>query len=169
MKIINAITNRIKLLIFVSAIIISTAGSAQVMPGGMAPDIALPTAGGDTIHLSSLRGKVVLLDFWASWCGPCRAANKGLTKVYSKFRDKGFEIFSVSFDREREEWLKAIKKDKISWIQVNDNLAFDAPTASAWNIYALPTSYLINKDGKLVGMDLEGKDLEKALKDMLDK
>lgn len=132
------------------------------------PDIALPTVSGDTIHLSSLRGKLVLLDFWASWCGPCRVANKGLGKLYEKFHDKGFEIFSVSLDEEKEEWVKAIKKDKIQWLQVIDNRGWEAQTARDWNIYALPTSYLIDQDGRVIAMDLEGKALEKVLKDMLD-
>lgn len=133
----------------------------------MAAEIALPSAAGDTIKLSSLKGKVVLLDFWASWCGPCRVANKGLVKLYDKFKKKGFEIYSVSLDEQKEAWVKAIKKDKISWLQVIDNGGWETPTASKWRVSALPTSYLIDKEGRMVAMDLEGKDLEKALKDML--
>ena len=146
----------------------SRQGEAQIKFGFDAPEIALPAVNGDTLKLSSLKGKVVLLDFWASWCGPCRVANKGLTKIYSKFREKGFEIYSVSLDDERENWLKAIKKDKITWLQVNDMLAWEAKTALEWKIFALPTSYLIDKEGKLIGMDLEGKELEKTLKQILE-
>ena len=137
---------------------------AQIHLGYDAPEIALPAVNGDTLKLSSLKGKVVLLDFWASWCGPCRVANKGLAKLYSKFREKGFEIYSVSLDDERESWLKAIKKDKVTWMQVNDMMGKEARTAIDWNVYALPTSYLIDKEGKLIAMDLEGKELEKTLK-----
>ncbi|MEI2738189.1 MAG: TlpA disulfide reductase family protein [Chitinophagaceae bacterium] len=151
---------------FVFLLFIDTA-IAQPRQGQMAADIALPSANGDTLRLSSLKGKVVLLDFWASWCGPCRVANKGLAKMYDKFKKKGFEIFSVSLDDEREDWIKAIKKDKITWIQVIEPGAQNAPTASRWGIYALPTTYLIDREGRLVAMDLEGKDLEKALKEML--
>ena len=93
---------------------------AQPRQGNDAFEIALPSLNGDTLKLSSLKGKVVLLDFWASWCGPCRSANKDMAKVYSKFKDKGFEIFSVSLDDSKNAWEKAVKKDKITWFQVND-------------------------------------------------
>ena len=140
---------------------------AQPKQGQLANEIALPSVVGDTVRLSSLKGKVVLLDFWASWCGPCRAANKGLLKLYDKFKSKGFEIFSVSLDDEKENWVKAIKKDKIEWLQVIDRGGWETPTAAKWNIYALPTSFLINKEGRLLAMDMEGKQLEKAIKDLL--
>lgn len=141
--------------------------AAQPRQGQPAAEIALPSASGDTLRLSALKGKVVLLDFWASWCGPCRVANKGLSKIYDKYRSKGFEIFSVSLDDKREDWLKAVKKDKITWMQVIDPGGWEASTAKNWYVEALPTSYLIDKDGRLIAMDLEGKDLEHALKDML--
>lgn len=141
---------------------------AQPQQGQLAAEIALPSVTGDTIRLSSLKGKVVLLDFWASWCRPCRTANKGFNKLYSKFKEKGFEIFSVSLDDNKENWLKAIKHDKISWLQVNDNGGWEAPTVFNWRIDAIPTNYLIDKDGRLIAMDLEGKNLEKALKDILE-
>ena len=160
--------NLSRLILFTSFTIISIYSRGQILPGHDAPDIALPAMNGDTVRLSSLKGKVVLLDFWASWCGPCRVANKGLARIYDKFRKKGFEIYSVSLDDEKQNWAKAIKKDKISWLQVNDNLGWEAKTARAWNIYALPTSYLINQEGKLIAMDLEGKELEKLLKQILD-
>jgi peroxiredoxin len=145
----------------------SFSAEAQIRQGYDAPDIALPTATGDTIHLSSLKGKVVLLDFWASWCGPCRSSNKELTKIYPRYKEKGFEIFSVSLDDDKEKWIKAIKKDKINWLQVNDGGGWYANTAIKWNINAIPTSYLVDKNGILVAMDLEGKELEKALKVLL--
>jgi peroxiredoxin len=142
---------------------------AQPGPGQQAYEVALPGVTGDTIRLSSLKGKVVLLDFWASWCGPCRSSNKELVKLYPKFKGKGFEILGVSLDSEISDWKKAIKKDKISWLQVVDDGGWEASTVIKWRINAIPTSYLIDKNGKLVGMDLEGKDLERALKDILSK
>ena len=156
-----------KYFLFVLVLSASSQVNAQIRQGYDAPDIALPTVNGDSIRLSSLKGKVVLLDFWASWCGPCRSSNKQLTKIYPKYKDKGFEIFSVSLDVDKEKWKNAIKKDKITWLQVNDGGGWEAQTAIKWNINAIPTSYLVDKNGKLVAMDLEGKELEKALKDLL--
>ena len=156
------------LLIAIFLLAISGA-EAQIKQGYDAPDIALPSVNGDTIRLSSLKGKVVLLDFWASWCGPCRISNKQLVKLYPKYKAKGFEILSVSLDDDKGKWVKAIKKDNISWLQVNDGGGWDARTAVSWQIYAIPTSYLVDKNGKLVAKDLEGKELEKALKVLLEK
>lgn len=142
---------------------------AQPRQGQPASEIALPSVTGDTLLLSSLKGKVVLLDFWASWCGPCRSSNRELVKLYPKYKNKGFEILGVSLDDEHAKWKTAIAKDKISWLQVNDPGGWDAKTAMRWNISAIPTSFLIDKDGKLVAMDLRGKELEKALKYLIDK
>ena len=141
---------------------------AQIRQGYDVPDIALPAVNGDTIRLSSLKGKVVLLDFWASWCGPCRSSNKELIKIYSKYKAKGFEIFGVSIDAGRDNWLKAIRKDKINWLQVNDPGDWNAKIVAQWRLYGIPTSYLIDKDGKFIAVDMRGKELEKALKDLLE-
>ncbi|MBL7745782.1 MAG: TlpA family protein disulfide reductase [Chitinophagaceae bacterium] len=145
------------------------AAKAQPRQGQLAAEVALPSVSGDTIRLSSLKGKVVLLDFWASWCGPCRVSNKNLVKLYAKYKASGFEILGVSLDDEATKWKTAIRQDKITWLQVNDAGGWDARIAQAWGINAIPTSYLIDKDGKLLAMDLEGKELEKALKYLLDK
>lgn len=142
---------------------------AQPVYGGEAYEIALPTIKGDTIKLSSLKGKVVLLDFWASWCGPCRVSNRGLAKMYSKYKDAGFEIFGVSLDDSKAAWKKAVEKDKVKWLQVNEAGGWEAKTARRWGINAIPTTYLINKEGKLIAMDLEPKELEMALKNLLNK
>lgn len=130
--------------------------------------IKLPTVKGDSITLASLKGKVVLLDFWASWCMPCRAANKKLVKLYEKYSKQGFEIFSVSLDEEKKDWQRAIIKDKITWLQVNDPRgSWNAKTAADWNISVLPTSFLINKKGDVVAIDPEGNELENGVKDLL--
>lgn len=161
--------NRNKIL-FLFLFLIATEGIiAQAKYGQNAYEVALPSVNGDTIKLSSLKGKVILLDFWASWCPPCRASNKRLTKLYPKYRDKGFEILGVSIDDDAKDWKRAILKDKISWLQVMDKGGWDSPSAVKWNLNAVPTSYLINKEGMLVAMDLDGKELEKALNDLLEK
>ena len=154
--------------LIVLVLLASSQVKAQIKQGYDAPDIALPSVNGDTIRLSSLKGKVVLLDFWASWCGPCRSSNKELTKLYPKYKTKGFEIFGVSIDAGRDNWLKAIRKDKINWLQVNDPGDWNAKIVAQWRLYGIPTSYLIDKDGKFIAVDLRGKELEKALKDLLD-
>lgn len=142
---------------------------AQPRQGQSAAEIALPSLAGDTLRLSSLKGKVVLLDFWASWCGPCRSSNKELTKLYPKYKNKGFEILGVSLDDDLSKWKTAIAKDKITWLQVNEPGGWEANTARLWDISAIPTSFLIDKEGKLLAMDLTGKELEKALKYLIDK
>jgi thiol-disulfide isomerase/thioredoxin len=155
------------LLVLFSLLFFAMTAAAQPKYGGDAIEIALPSVNGDTIRLSSLKGKVVLLDFWASWCGPCRTANRVLAKLYSKYRDKGFEIYGVSLDDSPQSWKKAIAKDKVRWLQVIDPGGWEASTAVNWSIYALPTSYLIDQHGKLIAMDLEPKELEKTLKSLL--
>ncbi len=131
--------------------------------------LRLPTPAGDSISLTAFKGKVVLLDFWASWCIPCRHANKDLKKLYAAYNKQGFEIFGVSLDEEISDWKRAIKKDKITWPQVIDNRGWEAVTAVQWNVQELPTSYLFNKQGQLVAMNLEREELEQKIKELLAK
>ncbi|MCG2615558.1 TlpA family protein disulfide reductase [Terrimonas sp. NA20] len=129
--------------------------------------IELPDASGKKIALSSLKGKVVLLDFWASWCMPCRSANKQLVKLYAKYKAKGFEIYSVSVDEDKNDWLKAVRKDKITWLQVNDPANLEADAIQRWQVNALPTVFLINKKGDVVAIDIEGKELDNEVARLL--
>ena len=122
---------------------------------------------GDTIKLSSLKGKVLLIDFWASWCGPCRFTNKDLVKLYKDYKSKGLDIFSVSVDDNQKNWKKAITKDKMTWMQGNDTGGWDAMAAVKWQISALPTTFLVNKDGDVIGINLEKDELEKKIKELL--
>jgi Peroxiredoxin len=148
---------------FFSMLIVSASLHAQPLFGQPAYEIALPTLKGDTLKLSSLKGKIVLIDFWASWCGPCRAANKDMVKVYNKFKDYNFEILGVSLDEAPKQWERAIAKDKIKWLQVIDTGGWDAHTVLQWNLYQIPTNYLINEEGIVIGKDLLVEDVERAL------
>ncbi len=134
-------------------------GRAQLRVGETVPEIELPGTKDSIIRLSSVNGKVVLIDFWASWCGPCRAANPYLQKLYSKYKDKGFEIFAVSLDTKSKEWLKAIKQDKLRYTQVIDNSGWRSKVAERYFVDQLPTNFLLDRTGKIVAIDLEGKEL----------
>jgi thiol-disulfide isomerase/thioredoxin len=136
---------------------------AQLPQGSQAPEIALQAPDGTIQKLSELKGRYVLIDFWASWCGPCRQANKSLVKLYGKYRSRGFEIFGVSVDKDVDAWRKAIKADKIEWLQVNEPGNWDAPVARQWRIDALPTSLLISPEGMIELVDPDHKKLDKWL------
>ena len=130
-------------------------------------DFTVTDLKGDSIKLSSLKGKVLILDFWASWCGPCRFSNKHLVKLYSKYKDKGLEILSVSLDEEIKDWKKAVTKDKITWVQGIDRGGWDALAAIKWQVDALPASFVVNKNGDVVAINPEKDALEKKIKELL--
>jgi peroxiredoxin len=155
-------------LVFISTFIISIVASAQPPLGTKVPEIALPDTKGVTTKLSDLRGKVVLLDFWASWCGPCRQSNKRMQKIYSKYKSKGFEILGVSVDERQGAWLNAIKQDKIEWMQVIDNKANSgSPLLRYWNIRYIPSTFLIDQQGKLISINPDHEGLQVLLDDLL--
>ncbi len=141
---------------------------AQPAVGTMAPDIELPAADGSLIKLSSLRGKVVLLDFWASWCGPCRLSNKHNRPVYDKYNKQGFEVFAVSIDGNSDAWKRAVQQDNTQWLQVIDKKAeFGNELTQTWNLMYIPSTFLLDKQGKILAAGLESDQLEKWLKKLL--
>ncbi len=137
--------------------------------GKVAPNIALPNPEGDTVTLHSLRGQYVLLDFWASWCKPCRVENPNLVKAYKKYSDQGFEIYQVSLDKKKEAWTKAIKDDNLDWVHVSDLEFWNSSAARAYNVQSIPANYLLNKEGEIIDKDLRGDALDKKLHDIFNK
>ncbi len=143
--------------------------SAGPEEGSMAPDFSLPKADGTPFSLSKLRGKYVLVDFWASWCGPCRKENPQVVALYNKYKDKGFEILGVSLDEDKEAWLKAIEKDRLTWIHVSDLKGWQNEAARLYNVNAIPMTYLIDPDGVIIAKGLRGPALEAKLQELLGK
>lgn len=141
--------------------------NAQLRIGDAVPEIELPNTKDSMIRLSSMQGKVVLIDFWASWCAPCRAANPYIQKLYSKYKDKGFEVVGVSLDTKQKEWLKAIKQDRLKYTQVIDNSGWRSKVAERYYVELLPTNFLVDRTGKLVAIDLEGKELFDKVKSLV--
>ena len=141
--------------------------NAQVKEGMMAPEISLPNVHDSVVNLSSLKGKVVLVDFWASWCGPCRASNPSVVRLYNKLKGKGFEVFGVSIDSKKSNWVKAIKQDKIKYTQVNDNGGWNSNVAATYGVDMIPTSFLLDKTGKVIAIDAEGKELQQKVMELL--
>ncbi len=131
--------------------------------GEIAPEIVLPNPAGKMVSLSSLKGKVVLIDFWASWCGPCRRESPNMVRIYNLYKDKGFEIFGVSLDKSEEGWLAAIEKDKLTWTHVSDLKYWQSAAAKEYGVSSIPFTLLIDKNGRILAKGLRGAELEKKL------
>lgn len=143
--------------------------ASKVVVGAIAPDLEFPDPDGKMRKLSDLRGKVVLLDFWASWCGPCRRENPNVTRIYSQYHDKGFEVFSVSLDSDAASWKRAIEADKLVWPNhVSDLRKWQSQAAAIYGVRSIPSTFLLDKEGRIVQRDLRGADLERAVKQLVE-
>lgn len=136
---------------------------AKVAIGQEAPDFKAMTPDGKSLSLSELRGKYVLLDFWASWCGPCRQENPNIVNAYKQFKDKNFTILGFSLDNDEAKWKEAIKADGLTWSHVSELKQWDAETARMYNINAIPASFLLDPQGKIIAKNLRGAELHKFL------
>jgi thiol-disulfide isomerase/thioredoxin len=135
--------------------------------GDDAPDIVLQNADGKTMKLSDLRGKVVLIDFWASWCGPCRRENPNVVKVYEQYKSKGFDIYSVSLDNSKDRWIEAIAKDNLGWpSHVSDLKGWQSAGAALYKVRGIPATFLVDQKGKIIAKNLRGPYLEQKLEEL---
>jgi len=132
-----------------------------------ASDFRLPTPAGDSVSLSSFRGKVVLLDFWASWCAPCRVANKSLVKMYPRLKEKGVVVISISLDENRKSWVEAVKKDRLGWLQVREVRGWYSSVTTDWAVNKIPSTFLVDQEGNIVGRDLVEADLDKLINQLI--
>jgi peroxiredoxin len=132
-----------------------------------APDFALPDTSGRTVSLSSFKGKYILIDFWASWCGPCRQENPNVVSAYNQFKNKNFTILGVSLDQNRDAWLKAIRDDGLYWNQVSDLKFWNSEAASLYNVSGIPYNFLVDPDGNIIAENIRGPELISTLSSIL--
>lgn len=145
----------------------TVAAETGVEIGSSAPDFSAPNPEGKIISLKESLGKVTLIDFWASWCGPCRAENPNVVALYNEFHAKGFNIIGVSLDKDADKWKEAINKDKLIWNQISNLKFWEEPIAVTYGVQSIPATYLIDASGKIIAKDLRGADLRKKISSLL--
>ena len=141
--------------------------NTAVAIGSQAPELNMPDVNGNMFALSQLKGKYVLIDFWASWCSPCRAENPNVVKAYATFKDKNFTVLGVSLDKDKNAWLTAIKADNLTWPQISDLKWWNSAATSLYGLTSIPFNVLVDTQGKIIATNLRGADLEKKLTEIL--
>lgn len=148
----------------------------NLINGNLAPNISIPDSSGKKVDLKSLQGNIVLVDFWASWCKPCRQENPYLVQVYDEFKDKEFQgaksfiIYSVSLDSDKDHWLKAIQQDNLHWpLQLSELNGWKSSAVEAYKINAIPTNFMVDQNGTIIGRDMRSDDIYKLLTQRLKK
>jgi peroxiredoxin len=137
--------------------------------GTQAIEFSQANPDGQQVALSSFRGKYVLVDFWASWCRPCREENPNVVKAFNKYKDKNFTVLGVSLDQSRAPWVKAIEKDKLTWTQVSDLKGWSNEVAAKYNVQSIPQNFLVDPTGKIVAKNLRGEELNSRLSEIFEK
>ena len=139
----------------------------NVQIGKVAPEFSLPDTAGVSVSLSDFRGKYVLLDFWASWCPPCRRENPNVVKAFNEYKDTNFTIVGISLDKDKSKWMKAIADDNLAWTHLSDLKYWDSEIPALYGVRGIPANVLLDPDGVIVAKNITGEDLHKKLKEVI--